>query len=167
MNITTDQIKELREQAGAGVMDCRTALIQSEGNMEKAMQILKEKGLLSAKKVSQRVTNQGLVEAYIHARGCIGAMIEVNCETDFVARTQEFKDLAHNLAMQVAAMSPKYLTKDEMPAGSDDKPEEVCLLLQPFIKDPTRTVESLVTEIIAKTGENVKVKRFCRFELTE
>ncbi len=150
-------------------MDCRNALLEAAGNSEKAIQLLKEKGLLEAKKTAEkeRVTAQGLVEAYIHTNGCLGAMVEVNCETDFVARLQEFKDLVHNLAMQVAALSPQFITKEEIPAGADVEPEIACLLLQPFIKDPTRTIQDLINEVIAKTGEKIRVKRFCRFALVE
>lgn len=169
MQISTDRIKELRDQTGAGILDCRNALLETAGNSEKAVQLLKEKGLLQAKKTAEkeRVTAQGLVEAYIHTNGCLGAMVEVNCETDFVARLQEFKDLAHNLAMQVAALSPQFISKEEIPAGADVEPETACLFLQPFIKDPTRTIQDLVNEVIAKTGEKIRVKRFCRFALVE
>ncbi|MDP2931585.1 MAG: elongation factor Ts [Chloroflexota bacterium] len=169
MQISTDRIKELRDQTGAGILDCRNALLETAGNSEKAVQLLKEKGLLQAKKTAEkeRVTAQGLVEAYIHTNGCLGAMVEVNCETDFVARLQEFKDLAHNLAMQVAALSPRFISKEEIPASADVEPEIACLLLQPFIKDPTRTIQDLVNEVIAKTGEKIRVKRFCRFALVE
>ncbi|MBI4266950.1 MAG: elongation factor Ts [Chloroflexi bacterium] len=146
-------------------MDCRNALIEAGGDREKALQILKAKGLLKAQKTVNRATTQGLVEAYIHAGGRIGAMVEVKCETDFVARTDEFKALAHYLAMQVAAMSPKYISKADVPQGTEVNCPEVCLLEQPFIKDSAKTVNDLVIEVIAKTGENVKVSRFARFEL--
>jgi len=158
-------IKELREQCGAGVMECRTALMESEGDLEKALQLLKEKGFQKAEKKAERVTLQGLVEAYIHAGGRIGAMVEVNCETDFVARTDEFKMLAHNIAMQVAAMSPVCVTEEEMPEGDDLEPETACLLRQPYIKDPSLTIKDLIVETVAKTGENIRVRRFARFEL--
>ena len=167
MEISTDMIKELREKSGAGIMDCRTALLGTDGNMEKALEILKEKGLLKAQKKAERATDQGLIEAYIHATGRIGAMIEVNCETDFVARTDEFKELAHCLAMQVAAMSPQYVSEEEIPEGSDVELQESCLLLQPYIKDPARTVKDIIIETIAKVGENIRVSRFARFELGE
>ncbi len=165
MEISTEMIKELRSQSGAGIMDCRTALVDTEGDMGKAVQILKEKGRLTAKKTEHRVTAQGLVEAYIHTAGRIGAMIEVNCETDFVARTNEFKELVHNLAMQVAALCPRFVSGEEVPEGTDVDPKETCLLLQPYIKDPTRTVNDIIVEVIAKTGENIRVKRFVRYEL--
>ncbi len=149
-------------------MACRNALIEAEGDTEKALQILKERGILKAQKKSERVTDQGLIEAYIHTGGRIGAMVEVNCETDFVARTDEFKNLAHDLAMQVAAMPPQFITKDEITADKDDAElQTVCLFLQPYIKDPTRTVQDIVTETIAKVGENIRVSRFARFELGE
>ena len=165
MKISTDMIKELREQSGAGVMDCRGALLDCEGDMEKALQVLKEKGLLKAQKKAERTTGQGLVEAYVHTAGRIGALIEINCETDFVARTDEFKDLAHCLAMQVAALSPKFIAEEDVPEGEDIEPQEACLLLQPYIKDPTLTVKDVIIETIAKVGENIKVSRFIRYEL--
>jgi len=158
-------IKELRDQSGAGIMDCRSALLDTEGNMEKATRVLKEKGLAKAQKKAERATTQGLIEAYIHTAGRIGAMIEVNCETDFVARTDEFKELAHCLAMQVAALSPRFISEEEVPEGADVEPQEACLLLQPYIKDPARTVQDVIIETIAKVGENIRVSRFVRFEL--
>ena len=167
MKIATDAIKELREQSGAGIMECRNILIEVEGDTEKAMQLLKERSLLKAEKKKDRVASQGLVEAYIHTGGRIGAMVEVNCETDFVARTEEFKKLAHYLAMQVAAMLPKFISADEAPEGAEIEAQVDCLLLQPFIKDPAITVQNLINETIAKVGENIKVSRFARFELGE
>jgi elongation factor Ts len=158
-------IKELRSQCGAGVMECRNALLEVEGDMTKALQILKEKGLLKAEKKADRVTAQGLVEAYVHTGGRIGALVEVNCETDFVARTDEFKELVHDLAMQVTALSPQYISEEELPNGADDDPQAVCLLQQPFIRDPGKTVRDMIVEVIAKVGENIRVSRFIRFEL--
>ena len=146
-------------------MDCRKALLEAEGDIRKALEILKEEGLLKAQKKAGRVVTEGLVEAYIHCGGHIGAMVEVNCETDFVARTEEFKELAHNLAMQVAAMPPQFISKDEVPKESDIEPEAACLLLQPYIKDTAKTVQDVIIETIAKVGENIKVNRFTRFEL--
>jgi elongation factor Ts len=166
LEITTQMIKELREQCGAGIMDCRSALVYTEGDVEKALAYLKEKGLIKAQKKADRVTMQGLVEAYIHTAGRIGALVEVNCETDFVARTSDFKCLAHDIAMQVAALSPKYISKEEIPVGTDVDPVEACLLSQPFIKDPTQTVSDLITATVAKTGENIRVRRFIRYELS-
>ncbi len=165
MEITTGMIKELREQTGAGIMDCRNALVGCGGDMEKALDSLKEKGLLTAQKKSERSTGQGLVESYIHTAGRIGAMIELNCETDFVARTDEFKGLAHCLAMQVAALAPQYITEEEVKEGEDIDPQEACLLAQPYIKDPTMTVKDVITETVAKVGENIRVGRFIRYEL--
>jgi elongation factor Ts len=165
LEITTQMIKELREQSGAGIMECRTTLVGTQGDIEKALAILKEKGLLKAQKKAERATGQGLVEAYIHTAGRIGSMVELNCETDFVARTDEFKELAHCLAMQVAAMAPKYVSEEEVPEGADIEPSEACLLLQPYIKDPTRTVKDIIVETIAKVGENIRVRRFNRYEL--
>ncbi len=164
-SISTDLIKQLREQSGVGVMDCRNALIEAGGDTGKALQALKQKGLLKAQKTVSRVTGQGLVEAYVHPGGRIGSMVEVKCETDFVARTEDFKLLAHCLALQVAAMAPQYVSKEEVPQGTDIDCQQVCLLDQPFIRDPSKTVRDIVTEVIAKTGENVKVTRFARFEL--
>jgi len=148
-------------------MQCRNALIEAQGDIEKALQILKQKSLFRAEKISKRSTTQGLIETYVHAGGRIGAMIEVNCETDFVARTNEFKELAHHLAMQVAAMNPQFVSKEEVPAGSESELQTHCLLLQPDIKEPDRTVKEIITETIAKVGENIKVSRFARFELGE
>ena len=146
-------------------MQCRNALTEAQGDMKKAFQTLKEQGLLKAKEKEARATKQGLVEAYVHGGGRIGAMVELNCETDFVARTDEFKELAHQLAMQVAAMDPQFISREEVSQGSDLEPQTVCLLLQPYIKDPEKSVQELITETIAKVGENIKVSRFARFEL--
>jgi elongation factor Ts len=165
LDISVTQIKELREQSGAGVMACRSVLVETNGDMEQALQILKEKGILKAQKKMERVATQGLVEAYIHAGGRLGAMIELNCETDFVARTDEFKELAHNLAMQVAAMPAQFISTAEVPEGTEVDPQTDCLLTQPFIKDPAQTVQDLIVATIAKVGENIKVSRFARFEL--
>ena len=146
-------------------MSCRNALIEASGDMEKAQQILKEKGILKAQKKLERSTSQGVVETYVHTGGRIGAMIEVNCETDFVARTDEFKELAHNLVMQVVAIPPKFISDDDLPEGADIEPQVDCLLLQPFIKDPSKTIQDIIVETIARLGENIKVARFARFEL--
>ena len=167
MEVSIEMIKELRNQCGAGIMDCRNALTEVEGDVEKALQILKEKGLRKAEKKADRATTKGLVEAYVHTGGRIGAIIELSCETDFVARTDEFKELAHNLAMQVAAMSPQFITEEEIPEDADVEPQAACLLLQSYIRDPDVTVRDLIIETIAKVGENIKVSRFARFELGE
>lgn len=165
MDITTEQIKELRTVSGAGVMDCRNALKETNGDKAEALKILQKQGLVKAQKTAGRVAKQGLVVSYIHSGGRIGALVEVNTETDFVARTAEFQELAHNIAMQVAAMAPEYLSKDTCPTGVEIDFQNACLLLQPYIKDPTKTVQDLVTELIAKTGENIVIGRFARFEL--
>ena len=167
MEITTADIKELREQSGAGIMECRDALIEAAGNIDKALQCLKERGLLKAERKIKRETSQGVIEAYIHTGGRIGAMVEVNCETDFVARTDEFKELAHHLAMQVVALSPQFISGEEIPEGADVESQAACLLLQPYIRNPDMTVQDIIVETIAKVGENIKVSRFARFELGE
>jgi elongation factor Ts len=165
LEIPTARVKELRDKSGAGVMACRNALLEAEGDAERALHILKEKGILKAQKKTERAAKQGLIEAYIHTGGRIGALVEVNCETDFVARTNELKELAHNLAMQVAAMPPQFISYEEVSEEADIEFETACLLLQPYIKDPTKTVQDLILEAIAKVGENIKVSRFARFEL--
>ena len=151
-------------------MECRGVLIDVEGDVEKALECLKEKGLLSAKKKESRETNQGIIESYIHGGGRIGAMVEINCETDFVARTNEFKEMAHDIAMQVAALCPQFVSMEEVPEGpegEDIDPKAACLLLQPYIKNPDQTVQDIITETIAKVGENIRVNRFVRFALAE
>jgi elongation factor Ts len=165
LEITVDQIKELRGESGAGIMECRNALKETNGDKAKALDILQKQGLVKAQKTAGRVAKQGLVISYVHGGGRIGALAEINCETDFVARTAEFQELAHNVAMQVAAMAPEYLSKNECPTGVEIDFQNACLLLQPYIKDPTKTIQDLVTELIAKTGENIVISRFARFEL--
>ena len=167
METSVDAVKALRSLTGAGIMDCKTALEASGGDMGKAEEILKEKGIASAKSKSTRETNQGLVESYIHSGGLMGAMVEVNCETDFVARTPEFKELAHDIAMQVVAMAPLYVDSSDIPDGEDHNPQEACLLQQTFIKDDAKSVQDLVNEAVAKLGENVRVRRFARFSIGE
>lgn len=163
MEVTVDRIKELREKTGAGLMDCKKALVEAGGDFETAIEALRKRGFEMALRKSHRALGSGLVEAYMHAGGRIGAMVEVNCETDFVARTDDFKALAHDIAMQVAATNPKYLTDEEI--AGDEVAEEVCLLKQPYIKDPQRTVNDLVVEVVGKVGENIGITRFCRFEI--
>lgn len=163
MASTTELIKELRERTSAGVMDCKKALDESNGNLDKAEQILKEQGIASAAKKAGRDTDQGLIETYIHSGGRIGAMVEVNCETDFVARTKEFSDLAHDIAMQIAAMNPSTLEENNTDAESDNS----SLLQQPFIKDPSKNIQELINETVGKLGENIRVRRFKRFSLGE
>jgi len=197
LKITTEMVKELRQATGAGVLDCKKALEAAGGDMKKAIAVLREKGLAAAAKKAHRATKEGLIEAYIHAGGRVGALIELNCETDFVARTEEFRQLAHDLAMQVVAAKPLYLSPEDVPAEvleaekaiyraqaeKEGKPahvidrivagklekfyQEVCLLKQPFIKDDDLTVQDLLTQMIAKVGENIVVRRFARFELGE
>jgi elongation factor Ts len=165
LDITTADIKELREMCGAGIMECRHALVEAGGDKQKAAEILKERGCLKAAKKAERVTEQGLVECYIHTGGRIGAMVELNCETDFVARTDVFKQAAHDIAMQIAAMNPQYITSEEVPEGIELEAETACLLSQPFIKDPTRLVKDIIVDVISRTGENVRIGRFVRFEI--
>ncbi len=185
----TELIKELRARTGAGVVDCRNALIETDGDLERAIEFLRKKGLATAEKKAGRVASEGLVEAYIHPGGRVGALVEVNCETDFVARTDEFKRLARDLAMQVTASVPLYTTRADVPPDAVEaqrrlftselagKPpaavegrlekwfQEVVLLEQAFIKDESKRVRDVITEMVAKVGENVQVRRFARFKL--
>jgi len=167
LKITAAMVKELRDQSGAGIMQCRKALLECEGDAEKALEILKKQSLFKAAKKAERKATDGLIEAYIHTAGRVGAMVELNCETDFVARTDEFKQLAHHLAMQIAAMNPKFITEEEYKPEVGEEPQSACLLLQADIKQPDKTVKETIAELIAKTGENIKVGRFSRFELGE
>jgi len=191
------QVKELRERTGAGVVDCQKALAGSGGDVERAIVFLREKGLAAAAKKAGRAAAQGLVGAYIHGGGKIGVLVEVNCETDFVARTEEFQRLVKDVAMQVAAANPRYVRREEVSdaerereraiyraqTAQSGKPaavierivegklekfySETCLLEQPFIRDPGKTVEQLVKEAVARTGENIVVRRFSRFQIGE
>jgi elongation factor Ts len=174
--ISAGQVKELRERTGAGIMECKRALEETDGNMDRATDILKQQGLAKAEKKAGRTASQGVVEPYIHAGGRIGAIVEVNCETDFVARTTDFRTLAHDLAMQVAATSPRFVSEEEIPA--DEIPtlerefgdrkralEAVSLLDQAFIKDPKFSIRELIKAQIGKLGENIVVRRFARFEV--
>ena len=158
-------VKQLREQSGAGVMECKKALEEAGGNIDRAARILQERGMALAEKRMHRETAQGLVECYIHAGGRLGAMVEINCETDFVARTDDFKRLARDIAMQVVAAIPLSVSQEDLPSGAEGDPAELCLLQQPFIKDESRTVQDLIKDVIARTGENIRVRRFARFEL--
>jgi len=162
--ISASQVKELRERTGAGVMDCKSALQDADGDVERAVAILQERGIASAEKRAHRETSQGVIECYIHG-GRLGALIEVNCETDFVARTEEFRALAKDLAMQVVAHNPLSVSEEDLPPGAEGDPKEICLMSQPFIKDESRTIGDMVKDVIAKTGENIRVRRFVRFEL--
>lgn len=165
MAITTEQIKELRDLTGAGIMDCKRALEEAQGDMKKASQAIMAAGIAKAEKKSDREASEGVVESYIHSGSRIGSLVELNCETDFVSRLPEFKKLAHDLTMQIAAMAPKYVDKSEIPDGDDSDPEVVCLMQQSFIKDDSKVMQELVTELAARVGENVRVKRFARFAL--
>jgi len=197
MEITTQQIKELREATGAGVLDCRKALMSHEGDFDKAAAFLREKGLAAAAKKEGRETKEGLVELYSHGGGRVGVMVEVNCETDFVARTEQFKTFAHDLALHIAASAPRFVDVANIPADliesmqaadrkqalAEGKPErvvdrivqgrmdkyyqEVCLLRQPFVKNEDLTVAELLKQTIATIGENIVVRRFARWELGE
>ena len=188
-------VKELRETSGAGMMDCKKALAATGGDKEKAMDELRKQGLASAQKRSSRATKEGAIDSYIHAGGKIGVLIEVGVETDFVARSESFRAFTHDLAMHVAAASPHWITRDEVPAGVIErekaiyaeqvkgKPENVlekivtgklekffaenCLMEQAFIKDPDRTIEQLRTDLVGVIGENVEVRRFARYQLGE
>lgn len=197
MEIAASTVKELREKTGAGILDCKEALAATQGNLEQAIEYLRKKGLADAKKRAGRATSEGLIGSYVHSNGKIGVLVEVNCETDFVARTDEFKELCKNLAMQVAASSPRFLTAEDIPeevaakekeilraqARESGKPEavvekmvegrfrkfvtDVCLLDQPYVRDPQVTVRQLIEGAIARLGENVRVRRFVRFQLGE
>ena len=175
--ITAALVKELRERTGAGMMDCKKALAATEGDMDKAIDFLREKGLAAAAKKAGRIAAEGLVESYIHGGGRIGVLVEVNCETDFVAKTDAFKSLVKDIAMHIAAANPSYLARNEgkpekiiekMVTGRIEKYyKEVCLLEQPFVKDPDKTISDLITESIAKIGENIAIRRFTRYQLGE
>ncbi len=197
MEVTTQLIKELRERTGAGVMDCKTALKECGGDIEEAIAFLRKKGLAKAAKKAGRVTSEGLIGSYIHAGGRIGVLVEVNCETDFVARTPDFQDFVKEIAMQIAAMSPKYVKREDVPeevlerekeilreqARNTGKPEKVierivegrlekffeenCLLEQPYMRDPNIKVKELLAGLVAKLGENITVRRFVRYQLSE
>ena len=169
MATNTELIKELRNRTSAGVMDCKKALDEVNGDVDQAEIILREKGIASAAKKADRETEQGLIETYIHSGGRIAAMVEVNCETDFVARTEEFSKLAHDIAMQVAAMDPKTVEAIQSnPNGAAENEEEGdSLLQQPFIKDPSKNIQDLINETVGKLGENIRVRRFKRYSLGE
>jgi len=164
--IPLELIKDLRERSGAGVMDCKRALEEANGDLDKALRLLAERGIAMAEKKAHRVTAQGLVDCYIHA-GRIGAIVEVNCETDFVARTREFQALVHEIAMQVVASAPMVVSEEDLPAGAEGVAEKLVLLAQPYIRDESKTIRQLINETIGRTGENIQVKRFVRFELGE
>ena len=165
MKISVEAVKELRNRTNAGVLECNKALLKASGDMEKAIEFLQQRGAAIAEKKKDVATTEGVIEAYIHYTKRIGALVELNCETDFVAHTAEFKELAHDLAMQIAATSPQFLTSEEMPPEAETDPQAACLLSQPFIKEPSKTVQDIIAETIAKVGENIKIRRFNRFEL--
>ncbi len=165
MPISPAAVKELRELTGAGMLDCKTALEQAKGDLDKAKDILRQKGHAAAAKRAERVTAQGLVHAYLHHDGRLGALVEINCESDFVARTDDFRRLAQDIALQVAATNPHYLSPDDIPNGTEGDPKELCLLLQPFVRDESLAIQDMITQAISKTGENIRVRRFARFEL--
>ena len=165
MSVPADKVKELRELTGAGMLDCKRALEEAGGDLEKAKDILRHKGLAVAAKKAERATAQGLIQAYVHHDGRLGALVELNCESDFVARTEDFRQLAQQIALQVAGANPRYLSPEEIPDGTEGDPKELCLLLQPFIRDESLTIQELITETIRKTGENIRVRRVARFEL--
>lgn len=165
MRVSTKAIKEVRGRTEAGILECKDALLEAGGDIEKAVKVLKCRGLVIAGKKAERIANEGVIETYVHHTGRVGALVELNCETDFVARTDEFRQLAHDLAMQVVATSPQFITAAEIQTEAELEPQETCLLLQPFIKEPDKTVEEIIAETIAKVGENIKVRRFARFEL--
>ncbi len=197
MAVSTELIKELRERTGVGIMDCKKALIECNGDIEKAIEYLRKKGIATAQKRGARETKEGQIYAYIHPGGKIGVLVEVNCETDFTARTEDFKNFVKDIAMQIAAQNPIAIKREDIPpeviekekeiyasqAREEGKPEKViekivegklkkffteaCLLEQPFIKNPDITVQDLLNELIAKTGENIVIRRFVRYQLGE
>ncbi|MBK3333153.1 translation elongation factor Ts [Persephonella atlantica] len=197
MAVDAKLVKTLREMTGAGVLECKKALEETNGNLEEAVELLRKRGIAKAAKKAGRETKEGLIHAYIHAGGRVGVLLELNCETDFVARNETFKELANELALQIAAMRPQYVSRDTVPkeviekegeiareaALAEGKPEhiaekiaegkvekflkEVCLLEQPYIKDDKKTVEDLIKEYIAKLGENIQIRRFTRYEIGE
>lgn len=197
MSITAAQVKELRERTNAGMMDCKRALVETDGNLEKAIEFLREKGLAAAAKKAGRVAAEGIVDSYIHMGGRIGVLVEVNCETDFVAKNDDFKALVRDIAMQIAAAKPICVRREEVPADeiekekeilraqalNEGKPEkivdkmvngriekyykEVCLMEQPFVKDSDKSITDLINEKIASMGEKIEIRRFVRYEMGE
>lgn len=197
MSVTANDVKVLRERTGAGMMDCKKALTEASGDMEKAIEILREKGLAAAAKKAGRIAAEGVVESYIHMGGKIGVLVEVNCETDFVAKTDEFRNFVKDVAMHIAAVRPQYVRREEVPAEvvekekeilraqtlNEGKPEhivdkivegridkfykDICLLEQEFVKNSEQTILDLVNEKISKIGENISIRRFVRFEMGE
>lgn len=197
MAVTAAMIKDLRERTGSGMSDCKKALVETDGDVDKAIEFLRKKGLAKAAKKAGRVATEGLVHSYIHGGGRIGVLVEINCETDFVARNDDFVEFTNEVALQIAAMNPQYVSIDELPAdvvekersirvatakesGKPDKiidkivdgqikkwSKEICLLDQPWVKDNDKTIQDLTQSLVAKLGENIKIRRFTRFELGE
>lgn len=197
MAVSAEQVKELRERTGAGIMECKQALQENAGDLEKAIDYLRKKGLSKLEKRSSREAKEGMIEAYIHSGGRIGVIVEINCETDFVARSDEFRNFAHDVAMQIAAASPLFISRDDVPEqvierekdiyrelpGNENKPKEIidkiaegklgkffesiCLLEQTFIKDSDKKISDLLGELAGKIGENINIRRFERFQLGE
>lgn len=165
MKIPTESLRELRSRTSAGMLECNKALLQAGGDVEKAVEVLRRHGLSVAQKKKERVTTEGIIEAYIHHTGKIGTLVELHCESDFVARTDEFRQLARDIAMQIAATSPQFITTEEIPEKEEFDPQTACLVNQPFIREPTRSVQEIIDQTIAKVGENIKVSRFTRFEI--
>ncbi len=195
VQITAQMVKELRDSTGAGMMDCKKALVETGGNMEEAVKYLREKGIAKAAKKASRETKEGIITSYIHAGSKIGVLLEINCETDFVARTDDFQQLGKDICMQIAATDPKYISRDEVPeevikqeqeiyvkqAKDSGKPDniaekiaegklnkffsEICLMEQPFIKEADSTIEDIVKSAIAKIGENITIRRFTRYQI--
>ncbi len=200
-DITAGMIKDLREKTGAGMVDCKNALVESDGNVEQAIEILRKKGMATAGKKAGRVTAEGAVGSYIHMGGKVGVMVEINCESDFVSRGEEFQQLVKDVAMHIAAVDPKYTTREDVPEAEIEKEkgilmeqlkndeknaskpdevllkiidgrlnkfyEEIVLMEQPFVKDPSRTIGDLVTEKIASIKENISIRRFTRYKMGE
>ncbi|AIQ53300.1 translation elongation factor Ts [Paenibacillus sp. FSL R7-0331] len=197
MAVDAKSVKELRERTGAGMLDCKKALEEANGDITKAAELLREKGLSAAANKAGRIATEGTVESYIHAGGRIGVLVEINCETDFVGKTDSFKEFARDIAMQIAAASPQYVRREEVPADAVEKEKEIlkaqalnegkpekivekmvegriskfyeeyCLLEQPFVKDPDKTIAQLLNEKISTIGENISIRRFVRYELGE
>ena len=195
MGISADKVKALRERTGVGIMDCKSALTETDGDIDKAVELLRKMGVASAEKRAGRETNQGLVEAYIHAGSQLGVLVEINCETDFVAKTDDFKNFARDIAMQVAATGPRVVSREDFPqedidkeleiyktqANNEGKPENIierfvqgklekfyqenALMEQSYIKDPNKNIKELLTEVVTKTGENIIIAKFVRYQL--
>ena len=163
--VSAEDVKRLRELTGAGMMDCKRALQEANGDFDRAQELLRERGQAGIEKRKGRTASNGMVESYVHGEGRIGVLVELNCETDFVARTDSFRALARDIAMQVAAMDPLALMPEDVPADAAGTPEERALLTQAFIRDGSKNIQQMVQDVMASTGENIKVSRFSRFEL--